>query len=154
MHIPPNWGTFFALIVSFLIFWFIFSRLFFRPFLNLLSERERRFKDLNDRTELLIKQAREAEAEREERLAEVRKGAFARRESERRKAEAEAAQMMEAAKAEAREALEQVRAKIESELKAAERELEQMGHSLASELAERVLGRPLNGGATATGKNN
>ena len=109
MHIPPNWGTFFALIVSFLVFWFIFSRLFFRPFLNLLSERERRFKDLNDRTEQLIKQARAAEEEREARLAEVRKGAFARRESERRKAEAEAAQMMEAAKAEARETLEQVR---------------------------------------------
>lgn len=153
MHIPPNWGTFFALIVSFLVFWFIFSRLFFRPFLNLLSERERRFKDLNDRTELLIRQAREAEAEREARLAEVRKGAIARRESERRKAEAEAAQMMEAAKAEARQALDQVRGKIETELKAAERELEQMGHNLAGELAERVLGRPLNTGA-ATGKNN
>ena len=153
MHIPPNWGTFFALIVSFLVFWFIFSRLFFRPFLNVLSERERRFKDLNDRTELLIRQAREAEAEREARLAEVRKGAIARRESERRKAEAEAAQMMEAAKAEAREALDQVRGKIETELKAAERELEQMGHNLAGELAERVLGRPLNAGA-ATGKNN
>jgi F0F1-type ATP synthase membrane subunit b/b' len=62
--------------------------------------------------------------------------------------------MMEAAKAEAREALEQVCAKIEAELKAAERELEQMGHSLASELAERVLGRPLSGSATETGKNN
>ena len=153
MHIPPNWGTFFALIVSFLVFWFIFSRLFFRPFLNLLSERERRFKDLNDRTEQLIKQARAADEEREARLAEVRKGAIARRETERRKAEAEAARMMEAAKAEAREALEQVRVKIETELKAAERELEQMGQSLASELAERVLGRPLGGGA-ATGKNN
>ena len=44
-------------------------------------------------------------------------------------------------------------AKIETELKAAEHELEQMGQSLAKELAERVLGRPLNGGA-ATGKNN
>ena len=154
MHIPPNWGTFFALIVSFLIFWFIFSRLFFRPFLNLLSERERRFKDLNDRTELLIKQARAAEEEREARLAEVRKGAIARREADRRKAEADAAQMMEAAKAEARDALDQVRVKKETELKAAERELEQMGHSLASELAERVLGRPLNtGAATTTGKN-
>jgi len=48
MHIPPNWGTFFALIVSFLVFWFIFSRLFFQPFLNLLSARERRFKELNE----------------------------------------------------------------------------------------------------------
>jgi F-type H+-transporting ATPase subunit b len=155
MHIPPNWGTFFALIVSFRVFWFIFSRLFFRPFLNLLSERERRFKELNDRTEELIRQARAAEAEREARLAEVRKSAIERRETERRKAEAEAAQMMEAAKAEARETLEQVHARIETELKAAESELEQMGHSLASELAERVLGRPLNGGAaTTTGKNN
>jgi F-type H+-transporting ATPase subunit b len=155
MHIPPNWGTFFALIVSFLVFWFIFSRLFFHPFLKLLSDRERRFKELNDRTEQLIKQARAAEEEREARLAEVRKSAIALRESERRKAEAEAAQLMEAAKAEARETLEQVRTKIETELKAAERELEQMGHSLASELAERVLGRPLNGSAaTTTGKNN
>src|ERR1700675_1585957 len=153
MHLPPNWGTFFSLIVSFLVFWFIFSRLFFRPFLNLLSERERRFKDLNDRTEELIKQARAAEAEREERLAEVRRGAFTRRETERRTAEEQAAKMMEAAKAEARETLEQVRVKIETELKAAERELEQMGQSVASELAERVLGRPLNSGA-ATGKNN
>jgi F-type H+-transporting ATPase subunit b len=153
MHIPPNWGTFFALIVSFLVFWFIFSRLFFRPFLNLLSERERRFKELNDRTEELIRQARAADEEREARLAAVRHEAISRREIERRKAEAEAAQLMEAAKAEAREALEQTRAKIETELKAAERELEQIGHSLAADLAERVLGRPLNGGA-ATGKNN
>ena len=153
MHIPPNWGTFFALIVSFLVFWFVFSRLFFHPFLKLLSDREHRFKELNDRTEQLIKQARAAEEEREARLAEVRKSAIARREADRRKAEAEAEQMMEAAKAEARETLDQVRAKIETELKAAERELEQMGHSLASELAERVLGRPLNSGS-ATGKNN
>ena len=153
MHIPPNWGTFFALIVSFLVFWFIFSRLFFRPFLNLLSERERRFKELNDRTEELLRQARLADEEREARLAEVRKDGIARRESERRKAEAEAAQMMEAAKATAHEALERAREKIETELKAAEHDLEQMGHSLANELAERVLGRPLSGSA-ATGKNN
>jgi F0F1-type ATP synthase membrane subunit b/b' len=152
MHIPPNWGTFFALIVSFLVFWFIFSRLFFRPFLNLLSERERRFKETNDRTEALIKQARAAEEEREARLAELRKDAIARREAERRKAESEAAQMLEAAKAEAHEALEQARAKIETELKSAESELERMGHNLASELAERMLGRPLNGGAAS--KNN
>jgi F0F1-type ATP synthase membrane subunit b/b' len=152
MHIPPNWGTFFALIVSFLVFWFIFSRLFFRPFLNLLAERERRFKELNDRTEALIKQARAADAEREARLAEVRQSGIARRESERRKAEAEASQMLESAKAEAREALEQARAKIETELKAAAHDLDQMGHNLASELAERMLGRRLNGGAAS--KNN
>jgi F0F1-type ATP synthase membrane subunit b/b' len=146
MHIPPNWGTFFTLIVSFLVFWFIFSRLFFKPFLNLLAERERRFKDLNDRTEHLLRGARAAEEEREQRLAAVRREAIGRRETERRNAEARAAEMMEAAKAEARESLEQVRAKIEQELTAAEGELEQMGQDLAAQLAERVLGRPLKGG--------
>jgi F0F1-type ATP synthase membrane subunit b/b' len=149
MHIPPNWGTFFTLIVSFLVFWFIFSRLFFKPFLNLQSLRERRFKDLNDRTEQLVRTARGAEEEREERLAAVRRDAIANRETERRNAEAKAAEIVEAAKSAARESLEQVRAKIEEELKAAERELQQMGRNLAAELAERVLGRPLNGAAAS-----
>jgi F0F1-type ATP synthase membrane subunit b/b' len=144
MHIPPDWGIFFPLIVSFLVFWFIFSRLFFRPFLNLIAERERRFKDLSERTEQLIKEARAAEQAREERLAAVRRDALARRDAERRQVEADAAKMLEAAKSEAHEALEGVRGRIEQELHAAERELDQMARSLASELAERVLGRPLN----------
>jgi F-type H+-transporting ATPase subunit b len=151
MHIPPNWGTFFVLIVSFLVFWFIFSRLFFRPFLNLLSEREQRFRNLSDRTEQLLKEARAADQEREKRLAQVRTESLQRREAERRKAEAEAAQMMEAARTEARSQLEAVRDRIEGELRAAESELERIGHTLAGELAERVLGRRLNGGA---GSNN
>jgi F-type H+-transporting ATPase subunit b len=154
MHIPPNWGTFFALIVSFLVFWFIFSRLFFRPFLKLLADRERRFKDLNDRTEQLIKEARAADEQREQQLTAVRRDAIGRRDNERRQAEADAAGLMESAKSEARESLEQVREKIEAELKAAERELEQLGRSLASELAERVLGRPLGGGGASSGKSN
>jgi F0F1-type ATP synthase membrane subunit b/b' len=149
MHIPPNWGTFIALIVSFLVFWFIFSRLFFRPFLNLLSLRERRLKDLGDRTEQLLKEARAADEERERKLARVRRQAAATRDSERRRAEAEAAAVIERARADAHVALERARATIEDELTAAERELERMGDALASELAERVLGRRLDarGGA-------
>jgi|SRR5215469_11700229 len=149
MHIPPNWGTFGVLIVSFLVFWFIFSRLFFRPFLNLLSEREKRFRGLSDRTEQLLKEARTAEEAREERLTATRREALENRDAERRKAGEEAAQMLEAAKSDARELLESARTRIEGELRAAERELEQMGRTLASELAERVLGRPLNGSGTS-----
>ncbi len=149
MHIPPNWGTFAVLIVSFLVFWFIFSRLFFRPFLNLLSEREKRFRSLSDRTEQLLNEARSADATREQRLSATRREALEHRDAERRKIEAEAAQMLEAAKSDARASLESARSRIEGELKAAERELEQMGQTLASQLAERVLGRPLNGGGTS-----
>ena len=84
MHIPPNWGTFGILIVSFLVFWFIFSRIFFRPFLDLLSKREQRFRDLGERTEHLIKQAKAAEEDREQRILAIRREASARRETERR----------------------------------------------------------------------
>ena len=148
MHIPPNWGTFGVLIVSFLVFWFIFSRLFFRPFLNLLSEREERFRSLNDRTEQLLKEARAADEAREQRLNAIRREALEHRDAERRRVEAEAAQLLETAKADARASLDAARARIEGELKAAERDLEQMGRTLAGELAERVLGRRLNGGGT------
>ncbi len=144
MHIPPNWGTFFALIVSFVIFWFIFSRLFFRPFLNLLSERERRLKDLGDRTGQLLKEARAADEEREQRLAQVRREAISKRDSERQRADAEATEIVERAKLEAQQLLERARVAVEDELKAAEGELERAGRSLAAELAERVLGRRLN----------
>jgi len=145
MHIPPNWGTFGTLIVSFLIFWFIFSRIFFRPFLDLMSKREQRFKDMGDRTEQLIKQAQAADVEREQRILAVRREAAAKREVERRQAEAEATKVLDAAKADARATLDSAHARIEEELKNAERQLDEMGRSLAGELAQRVLGRPLNG---------
>ena len=145
MHIPPNWGTFGTLIVSFLVFWFIFSRIFFRPFLDLLSKREQRFKDLGERTEQLINQAQAADVEREQRILAVRREAGAKREAERRQADAEATKVLAAAKADARATLDRAHARIEEELKTAERQLDEMGRSLAAELAQRVLGRPLNG---------
>ena len=78
---------------------------------------------------------------------EVRREALAVREAERRKAETEAAQMIEEAKSKAHDALERVRAGIENELRAGELELEQLSRVLAVELAGRVLGRPVDGAA-------
>ena len=147
MHIPPDWGIFFTLIVSFLVFWFIFDRLFFGPFLKLLSDREGKLKDLSARSEQLLKEEKAAGQERDRQLAELRREALAVREAERRKAEADAARLIEEAKTEAHSALERVRAGIENELRAGERELEQLGRVLAVELAGRVLGRPVDGAA-------
>ena len=147
MHIPPDWGIFFTLIVSFLVFWFIFDRLFFGPFLKLLSDRENKLKDLSARTERLLKEEKAARQERDRQLMEVRREALAVREAERRKAETEAARMIEEAKSKAHDALERVRAGIENELRAGELELEQLSRVLAVELAGRVLGRPVDGAA-------
>ncbi len=141
MHIPPDWGTFALLIVSFLVFWFIFNRLFLQPFLLLLETREQRLRELNERTAQLIKERESAETDRAAELAALRREALARREAERRKAEAEAQQMIERARTAAREASDEARAEVRRELAAAEAELEHAGRRLAAELVERLLRR-------------
>src|SRR5215471_7338341 len=141
MHIPPDWGIFGALIVSFLIFWFIFGRLFFDPFLKLLGDRERRLREFSERTEQLLREEKAAAEAREAELAAVRNEALSRREAERRNAEAAAAHMIAEARAEAKAELDQVRAGIEQDFKAAASQLEQLAETLAAELAGRVLGR-------------
>jgi len=148
MHIPPDWGVFATLLVSFLVFWGIFGWLFFGPFLRLLGEREDRLKDLNDRTERLLQEEKAAVAERERQLAAVRRDALEKREIERRQSEAEAAKMIDEARTEARGDLDRVRAEIDKSIDAAQAELQQMARDLAVELAQRVLGRPVNTGGT------
>jgi F-type H+-transporting ATPase subunit b len=146
LKIPPDWGTFCLLIVSFLVFWFIFKRLLFDPFLKLLAERERRLKSLKERTEQLINEGRTAHLRHERELIQIRHEALAEREAERRRAEEEVGRLMEEARLAAKDSIEQVRSEIERELRAAEQQLGQLGDNLAAELAERVLGRPLKSG--------
>jgi F-type H+-transporting ATPase subunit b len=146
LNIPPHWGTFLVLIVSFLVFWFIFKRLLFEPFLKLLTERERKLKGLKDRTEQLIREGREAHERHEREIVAIRREALAEREVERRHAEEDVARLIEEARVAAKESIEQVRAEIERELRAAEQQLGDLGENLAAELAERVLGRSLRGG--------
>lgn len=148
MHIPPDWGVFATLLVSFLVFWMVFGSIFFGPFLKLIGDRERRLKDLNERTERLLQEEKAAVAERERQLASIRRDAMEKRETERRQAETEAARMIEEARAAARDELDRVRAGIEKSIDAAQVELQQMGRTLAAELAQRVLGRPVNTSGT------
>jgi F0F1-type ATP synthase membrane subunit b/b' len=151
MHIPPDWGIFAILVVSFLIFWFIFGRLFFGPFLDLLAARERRLRELSDRTEQLLREEKAAVAAREAGLAGVRQEALSRRETERRRAEAEAARIIGEAREQAKAELDQVRDGIERDFEAAATQLERLAETLAAELAGRILARPLTSGQNAQG---
>ncbi|HVN88481.1 MAG TPA: ATP synthase F0 subunit B [Candidatus Binataceae bacterium] len=143
MHLPPDWGIFGTLIVSFLVFWFIFGGLFFKPFLQLIADREHRLKDLNANTERLLNEQKAAVERRETELAEVRREALAKREQERRAAQESAAHAIEQARNTARAELDKVRAGIEAEFAAAGRQLEELAGRLATELASRVLERPV-----------
>ena len=153
MHLPPDWGILVALIVSFLVFWFIFGRLFFAPFLKLLSDRERRLQELSERTEQLLREEKAAVEAREAGLAAVRREALQRRETERRSAEAQAAHMIAEARDEAKAALDQVRAGIEQDFEAAAGQLQRLAETLAVELAGRVLGRAMSNGRTVRAAN-
>jgi len=146
LKIPPDWGTFCALIVSFLVFWFIFKRLLFDPFLKLLAERELKLRALSERTERLIHEGKAADDERTRQLTALRRELLAERETERRRVEGEIARMMEEVRLAAKQTVEQVRVEIERELRTAEQQLGTLGESLAAELAERVLGRSLKDG--------
>ncbi len=143
MHLPPDWGIFGTRIVSFLVFWFIFGGLFFKPFLQLIADRERHLKDLNANTERLLSEEKAAVARRETELAEIRRQALVEREQERRTAQESAAQAIEQARSAARAELDKVRAGIEAEFAAAGRQLEELAGRLATELASRVLERPV-----------
>jgi F0F1-type ATP synthase membrane subunit b/b' len=149
MHLPPDWGIFGALVVSFLIFWGIFGWLFFGPFLRLLSDRERRLSELNTETARLLSEERAALDRRASELAEVRRVALVQREQERRAAQDKATQLIGEARAAARDELEKVRAGIDGEFAAAARQLEELAGVLAAELAARVLGRPVGNDAHA-----
>jgi F-type H+-transporting ATPase subunit b len=146
LKIPPDWGTFCALIVSFLVFWFIFKRLLFGPFLKLLAERELTLKALSERTERLIREGKAADDERTRQLTVLWRELLAERELERRRVEEEIGRMMEEVRLAAKHSVEQVRVEIKRELRAAEQQLGTLGENLATELAERVLGRSLKGG--------
>ncbi len=145
LKIPPDWWTFGTLIVSFLLFWFIFKRLLFDPFLRLLADRELKLKTLSERTEHLIREGEAADEERGRQLAALRHELLAERETERRRVEEEIGQIMEDARLAAKDSVERVRVEIERELRDAEQQLGSLGESLAVELAERVLGRSLKG---------
>lgn len=146
LKIPPDWGTFCALIVSFLVFWFIFKRLLFSPFLKLLAERERRLKALKERAERLLHQGEAADRERARQLTALRHELLTQRETERQRVEEEVGQMLEGIHLAAKDSVQRVRAEIERELQAAEQQLGSLGENLAAELAARVLGRALKGG--------
>ena len=146
MHIPPDWSIFAALIVSFLIFWFIFGRLFFGPYLRLLGDRERRLRELHERTDQLLRDGKAAVEAREAGLAGVRHEALSRREAGRRQAEAEAARLVGEARAQAKAELEQMRDAIEQDFTVAAGQLEELAETLAAQLAARVLGRAVTNG--------
>ncbi len=128
-------------IVAFLVFWFLLTKLLFRPFIGLLEERERRTEgakaeaaSLKEEGERLLKEYEQAIARAKEEGRVAKEGILqeARRVRERLLglAREEAARMVEAAR-------EEIRRELERGRELAGREAE----AIARQMAEKILGR-------------
>lgn len=128
-------------IVAFLVFWFLLTKLLFKPFIGLLEERERRTEGakaeaaaLKEEGERLSKEYEQAIAKAKDEGRAAKEGILqeARQARERLLGQAreEAARMVQAAREEIRKELERGR-----ELAAREAE------AIARQMAEKILGR-------------
>jgi len=128
-------------IVAFLVFWFLLTKLLFKPFIGLLEERERRTEGakaeaavLKEKGERLLKEYEQAIAKAKDEGRAAKEGILqeARQARERLLGQAreEAAGMVQAAREEIRKELERGR-----ELAAREAE------AIARQMAEKILGR-------------
>jgi F-type H+-transporting ATPase subunit b len=144
LNIPPNWGTFFVLIVSFLVFWFILKRVLFEPFLALASARDDRLRQLKEDAQRALGEAKADDEQYRREIAQARQAGAAAREKARWAAEQEVAAIVEQAREAARQTIERAQAEADRKLKLAYQQVEELSRSLALELAERLLGRRLN----------
>ena len=68
-------ATFFVSIISFIIFTWIMNMIFYKPFGNIISERQKFIEETTDAAKNITDQAEQINAEREERLVQADKDA-------------------------------------------------------------------------------
>ncbi len=132
-------GLFVWILITFLIFVFIFAKLAWKPILNALEQREESIKDSIQAAEKALKKADEITRDNEKALKEAEATAQRIRLEAMNDAEAIRADKIEKAKDEAAKLLDQARAAIEAEKKKALQELRNEVADLALQSARMIL---------------
>lgn len=128
-------------IVLFLVLWLILSRVLFRPYLNLLDERERRTSGTqHDSTELEHEGAR-LRAQYEEKIAQAQTAGYLAKEAILQEARQQREKVLTQAREEAMGMLEGVRREVESQIQKERQRTADEVRTIAQELASKVLGR-------------
>lgn len=138
-----DFGLFFWVLITFLLFLFLLSKFAWKPILNALSERESAIKESLEAAEKARADAEEISRENEKALKEAEAVSQKMRKEALEEAEALRADRAEKAKTEASKLLEQARATIEQEKKKALLELREEVSRIAIESASRILDEEL-----------
>ena len=130
-------------VVAFLVFWFLLTRLLFRPFLGLLEERERRTEGVKTEAASLKEEGERLWKEYEYGIAKARDEARAVKESIMQGARETRERLLAQAREEAARMLEAVREETREELQRGRELAGREAEAIAQQMAEKILGRKI-----------
>ena len=130
-------------IVAFLVFWFLLTRLLFRPFLGLLAERERRTEGVKGEAAALREEGERLRKEYENAIAKARDEGRAMKEQIVQEARQRRERLLTQAREEATRMLEAVREEIRKELQRGRELAQREAEAIAQQMAEKIIGRKI-----------
>ena len=128
-------------IVIFLLLWIILSKLLFRPYLNLLDQRERRTTGAqHDSTDLEHEGAR-LRAQYEEKIAQAQAAGYAAKEAILQEARQQREKVLTQVREDTMRMLEEVRRELASQVQRERQVVADEVRTIAQEMASKILGR-------------
>lgn len=128
-------------IVIFLVLWLMLSKVLFRPYLDLLEERERKTSGTRHDTSQLEHEGARLRAEYEEKITQARRAGIAAKDTIIREGQQERERLLQQAREETARSLAIVRRDVQSQLER-ERELAALEVAgVAQDMVSKVLGR-------------
>jgi len=130
-------------IVAFLVFWFLLTKLLFKPFVGLLEERERRTEGVKAEAAALNEEGERLLKEYEYAIAKARDEGRAAKEKIVQEGRQARERLLGQAREDASRTLEAVRAEIGKELKRGREIAAREAEALAQQMAEKIIGRKI-----------
>ncbi len=128
-------------IVLFLVFWAILSKILFRPFLNVLEERERSTSGTRREAGDLEHEGERLRAQYEEKIAQAEASGNALKESILQEARQQREAILSRAREEATTTLQNARQEVQSQLEVERRRAAAQITGLATDMVSKILGR-------------
>lgn len=128
-------------IILFVALWVVLSKILFRPYLNLLEERERKTIGTQDTSTELEHEGARLRAQYEEKIAQAQAAGYAAKEAILQAARQERERVLTQAREEAMGVLEGVRREVENQIQKERQTAAAEVRTIAEEMASKVLGR-------------
>lgn len=130
-------------VVAFLLFWFLLTRLLFKPFLAILEEREQRTEGVKAKAAALREEGERLLKEYEYAIAKARDEGRAAKEAIVQEGRQARERLLAQAREEAARMLEAVREEIQKELQRGRELAAREAQAIGQQMAEKILGRKI-----------